>query len=247
MAFYDHFYSKEAQPTKMGQWIEKKQNKFILSLISSLYKKENISLLEIGVGKGLFADECKKNEHIKYIGIEGNLEQAKILKGKDLEVHNAKVPPVDAGNESFDVVVMDNLLEHMNNVELAISLVKEAWRILKKNGLIIICSPDYLSYKYLFFDVDYTHNFVTTPRRIKQLIGDGKFESIYFTYFSGPFIGNLITFLTSRLMSFIFITKIPYLFGWNNFLKTKIYKIRSSFSRSFLIVGRKVEHGKDGQ
>ena len=36
--------------------------------------------------------------------------------------------------------------------------------------------PDYLKERTFFWDVDYTHNFVTTERRVRQLLYDGGFE-----------------------------------------------------------------------
>ena len=39
--------------------------------------------------------------------------------------------------------------------------------------------PDYLKERQFFWDVDYTHNFVTTERRIKQLFNDGGFEILH--------------------------------------------------------------------
>ncbi len=39
-----------------------------------------------------------------------------------------------------------------------------------------IVVPDYLKERTFFWDVDYTHNFVTTERRVRQLLYDGGFE-----------------------------------------------------------------------
>jgi hypothetical protein len=36
--------------------------------------------------------------------------------------------------------------------------------------------PDYLKERAFFWDIDYTHNFVTTERRVRQLLYDGGFE-----------------------------------------------------------------------
>jgi hypothetical protein len=36
--------------------------------------------------------------------------------------------------------------------------------------------PDYLKERSFFWDVDYTHNFVTTERRVRQLLYDGGFD-----------------------------------------------------------------------
>ena len=36
--------------------------------------------------------------------------------------------------------------------------------------------PDYLKERGFFWDIDYTHNFPTTERRVRQLLYDGGFE-----------------------------------------------------------------------
>jgi hypothetical protein len=40
--------------------------------------------------------------------------------------------------------------------------------------------PDYLKEREFFWDIDYTHNFITTERRVRQLLHDGGFEMVDF-------------------------------------------------------------------
>jgi hypothetical protein len=49
-------------------------------------------------------------------------------------------------------------------------------RTLKPGGHFFVVVPNYLKELGFFWDVDYTHNFVTTPRRMTQLLYDGGFE-----------------------------------------------------------------------
>ena len=46
-------------------------------------------------------------------------------------------------------------------------------------GIFFVVVPDYLKERQFFWDVDYTHNFVTTERRMKQLFNDGGFEILH--------------------------------------------------------------------
>ena len=41
---------------------------------------------------------------------------------------------------------------------------------------LFVVVPDYLKERAFFWDIDYTHNFVTTERRVRQLLYDGGFE-----------------------------------------------------------------------
>ena len=42
--------------------------------------------------------------------------------------------------------------------------------------MLFVVVPDYLKERGFFWDVDYTHNFVTTERRVRQLLYDGGFQ-----------------------------------------------------------------------
>ena len=52
-------------------------------------------------------------------------------------------------------------------------------RSLKPGGIFFVVVPDYLKERQFFWDIDYTHNFVTTERRVKQLFNDGGFEILH--------------------------------------------------------------------
>jgi len=74
------------------------------------------------------------------------------------------------------VLYADQVLEHMAGIDAARALVAEAYRVVRPGGLFYVVVPDYLKEKTFFWDVDYTHNFITTERRVRQLLYDGGFE-----------------------------------------------------------------------
>ena len=86
------------------------------------------------------------------------------------------MPPLPDTDESCDVLYADQVLEHMSGIDTARQLVAEALRVLRPEGVFYIVVPDYLKEREFFWDVDYTHNFVTTERRVRQLLHDGGFE-----------------------------------------------------------------------
>ena len=47
--------------------------------------------------------------------------------------------------------------------------------MLRPGGVVFVVVPDYLKERTFFWDVDYTHNFVTTERRVRQLFNDHGF------------------------------------------------------------------------
>ena len=95
---------------------------------------------------------------------------------KGLEVIESWAPSILADDESTDVVYADQVLEHMSGIDAAGELTAESLRVLRLGGVFFVVVPDYLKEKTFFWDVDYTHNFVTTERRVRQLLYDGGFE-----------------------------------------------------------------------
>ena len=64
----------------------------------------------------------------------------------------------------------------MSGIDAAREFVTEALRALRPGGVAVFVVPDYLKERAFFWDVDYTHNFVTTERRVRQLLDDSGFH-----------------------------------------------------------------------
>ncbi len=132
-------------------------------------------LLEIGPGEGSLAAGAVASGW-QYRAIEASPTLAEALRAKGLDITEAWAPPIAAADESCDVVYADQVLEHMSGIDAAREFVAESWRALRPSGVAFIVVPDYLKERTFFWDVDYTHNFVTTERRVRQLLYDGGFE-----------------------------------------------------------------------
>jgi SAM-dependent methyltransferase len=131
-------------------------------------------MLEIGPGHG-GVGPLATADGWRYRAIEASPVLADALRARGVDVTEAWVPPIPFPDASCDVVYADQVLEHMPGVEAARSLVAEAWRTLKPDGVFFVVVPDCLKERAFFWDVDYTHNFVTTERRVRQLLYDGGF------------------------------------------------------------------------
>lgn len=126
-----------------------------VNLINSLSEKG--TLLDIGAGTGDFLSVAKR-ENWKVTGIEPN------LKAKNIALEKG-VPFADdlsaLENNSFDVITMWHVLEHVPNLDEYISELK---RLVKPSGTIIIAVPNYKS-----FDAKYYKEFwaaFDTPRHL---------------------------------------------------------------------------------
>jgi 2-polyprenyl-3-methyl-5-hydroxy-6-metoxy-1,4-benzoquinol methylase len=112
-----------------------------LNLINSISEKGK--LLDIGAGTGDFLTVARK-DNWNVTGIEPN-EKAKSIAEKKGVSFADDVKTLD--NNSFDVITMWHVLEHVPNLEEYISELK---RLIKPNGIIIIAVPNFKS-----FDANY--------------------------------------------------------------------------------------------
>lgn len=136
-------------------------------------------LLEIGPGQGGIA-MLAREAGWTYAAIEPSAILARQLRGQGFEVHEAMVPPFPVAEATRDVVYADQVLEHMPGIDAARGFVSESHRTLKPGGVLFVVVPDYLKERGFFWDIDYTHNFITTERRVRQLLHDGGFEIVEF-------------------------------------------------------------------
>jgi len=100
-------------------------------------KQTKPNLLEVGCAHGWFL-ECAAH-HFNALGIEPDLEIAKISKKKGLNVISGSFPACLEGNEKFDAIVFNDVLEHIPDVE---SILLECHNALNPNGLLIINAPN---------------------------------------------------------------------------------------------------------
>lgn len=124
------FYSALRSLFKIGQ------NSFVRSLKK---KKPGAKVLDIGCGNGDFLFNLQNNGFDAF-GIEVNVEAKKYIPAS---LHNRiffkDLNKCDFPPESFDIITMSQSLEHVFDVN---TLLGEAKRIIKKNGLLFICVPD---------------------------------------------------------------------------------------------------------
>ena len=228
--FFDHFSHDKS--TKLGEW-------FVKSMAQKVYDFAQIncnsSILEIGPGKGEFAKLCVGHD---YQAIEPNEEMAAALEKRGVRVARNMVPPIPDFGRGFDFVVMIDVMEHLDTMTAALKLSENVRDILNPKGKFVIISPDYVSWGYYFFLNDFTHNYITTRRRLQNLLVSAGFNEIESRYQSGHIqglLGVLISLIARRL---------PFGFLYSLFPESKIihklYKLQSNFLRRVLICGEKL-------
>ncbi|SDS42203.1 class I SAM-dependent methyltransferase [Winogradskyella sediminis] len=120
-----------------------------LKLINS-FQSESKTLLDIGCGTGDFLETALK-DNWKITGIEPNESARQIANSK---TNNAVFETEELSklkSNSFDVITLWHVLEHLPNLEMHTALLKS---LLKPNGTLVIAVPNYKSY-----DAEYYKNF----------------------------------------------------------------------------------------
>ncbi|MBO0749045.1 MAG: class I SAM-dependent methyltransferase [Porphyrobacter sp.] len=133
------------------------------------------SLLEIGPGNGEFALAAQRRG-FSYAAVERSPVLTESLRARGIDCRLANFPADRQGLEQFDCVYASHVLEHQDTREEAVRFVEGVHGVLKPRGFCVINCPNVLSHKSLFWASDYTHNFVTTPLRVRNLLLDHGFE-----------------------------------------------------------------------
>lgn len=194
------------------------------------------ALLEIGPGHGGIAERAR-HAGWRYFAVEPSSTLCTQLRSSGFEVVEQFVPPIPASDAGTDVIYADQVLEHMSGIDAARALVAEARRTLKPRGIFFIVVPDYLKERGFFWDVDYTHNFVTTERRMRQLLNDGGFDVERLD----RSIGRATGFRRDLLAGAALFANLPGLNTLSRYTGTDeiLFRIRKNLFETLTIVARK--------
>lgn len=117
-----------------------------LKLINS-FSLETKNLLDVGCGTGDFLQTAKQNNWI-VSGIEPN-EQAREIANKKTGNSVYEIEKLSKfKSESFDVITLWHVLEHLPNLDNHIGIFK---KLLKPHGTLIIAVPNYNSYDATYY------------------------------------------------------------------------------------------------
>ena len=139
----DKAYYKKTYTLEEKKFIEKKIKQKYENINSFFKNKKNKSLIDIGSGKGEFM-EFFSNKKWDVAGVDysdfGAININKKIKNKIIIGEADKeIEKLANRNVKFDVVSLNNVLEHVLN---PIQLIKKSKNLLKKNSLISINVPN---------------------------------------------------------------------------------------------------------
>jgi SAM-dependent methyltransferase len=135
------------------------------------------------------------------------------------------------------VIYADQVLEHMSGIDAARALTAEALRVLRPGGVFFDVVPDYLKERGFVWDIDYTHNFVTTERRVRQLLYDGGFAIAQVVRSIGVATGVARDLLAGCAL----LANVPGLDALSRYTRTEelLYKARKNLFETLTFVARK--------
>ncbi len=168
--FYQNLYFKEGvtvtyknKYSKRESYLKKFKSELLIDFIAqnlSKFKTKKLKFLEIGSGEGYLMNAAlKTNWQIK--GVDYQANPIKRLNKKILPYFVEKDPSIfikDAikNKEKYNIIVIQNVLEHVIDPELLISDLK---RILNNTGILLIQVPN---------DYSITQEFALKEKRIKK-------------------------------------------------------------------------------
>lgn len=159
-------------------------------------------VIDLGCGEGEILTMDPKN----IIGVDINKGALMRLKEKGLQVIESSITNIPIPEESFDVVLCSNLIEHLFPEE-AYKMLQESQRILRQDGKIIIITP---TEKTVWNSFGHTKPY--TIASIMKLFRKNTYESFEplapmkeeFRLYYGTWSKNKITFLISTIFANIF-------------------------------------------
>jgi len=152
----------------------------------SPYITKDSRILDVGCAIGGFLDFLKDKGYKNLYGIEPIIEYVNMAKNMNIKVGN--IYSIPFADDSFDLVILDQVLEHLSAPNLA---MKEIRRVLDKGGLCYISVPDVERYNALYFYLIREHIQHFELKNIKLLAGLNDFRLIKKTQVKIDMIGRL--------------------------------------------------------
>src|SRR3989344_2109518 len=145
-------YETKYHIIERDNWWFKARRNLILNIINA---GKDSKIIDIGCSGGLLLAELKSKGYNNVYGLDISKQAIEICKKSGLKntfVGNAL--KTDFEDESFDVIIASDVLEHLNDDKKALS---EWNRILRKNGKIILFVP---AFQFLWSDHDVVNNHI---------------------------------------------------------------------------------------
>ena len=111
--------------------------KFEFDLAAKFINKKQISVLEVGAGRGSFAKKLDKQ--VRYVGLEFNDNAVALAQKENISIYKKSIKDFLSENtERFNAVISFQVLEHVTSPNI---FLKEKIELLNHGGYLIIAVP----------------------------------------------------------------------------------------------------------
>jgi ubiquinone/menaquinone biosynthesis C-methylase UbiE len=174
-------YEKVYHDLEEKHWWFRNRRNFAFHLLKKYSTNKNINILEIGCSGGPFILQLINEGYINIKGIdisENGVELAKQRGIKDVSVMDAQ--NLDFKDNSFDLIVASDVLEHLANENKAAS---EWNRVLKPGGIAIVFVP---AFENLWSEHDIVNHHYKryTKETLKRTFTINNFEVLRLSYWN---------------------------------------------------------------
>lgn len=114
-------------------------------------RRENIKLLDFGSGLGFFLSGIKNKKIEKYAFEISKSAKYYLKKNKNVRIINS-IKTLSEKKQFFDIVVLYHVIEHLPKPQKILNILNS---VLKKNGILIIGTPNIGSMVYKIFKSNY--------------------------------------------------------------------------------------------
>ena len=170
------FYPREyrnylPQQESLFSFLKNIQFQCLANKITKGLKKDS-KILEIGFGNGQLLLALKEKEYENLYGCDFTDRVFSVLKDKGVKLAISNIEESFPFNETFDLVIMNNVIEHFLD---PIKVLENCKSHLSKNGKIILITPNSNALEFLIFKKYWAgfhaprHTFIFNERNIRLL------------------------------------------------------------------------------
>ena len=170
-------YAEQAAKNEYYHWWYMARRRILISLLRKYMqlnekhlkdRRESAVAIDLGCGTGALGRAIKDELGITVFGLDLSLNELKYARRRNsLSVVCATVERMHLAKNSFDIVIMADFIEHLDNDLLALH---KAFAILKAGGIVLITVPAYEWLRHPLFDSSHKRRYTraTLIRLVKQ-------------------------------------------------------------------------------
>jgi 2-polyprenyl-3-methyl-5-hydroxy-6-metoxy-1,4-benzoquinol methylase len=172
------YQREQYQKGGISQWYWDYKDNIVLNEINEL----DNTILDIGCGEGILLEKLtKRYPHRNIVGLDTMPENVQIGSNLGLPVKLGDIYHLDLPDNSMDVVILMEVIEHLVNPDLAF---EEIHKVLKPGGKLLIVFPNdaffliarILTLKFKEAAYDPGHQKQWTHREIRGFLNDHNFD-----------------------------------------------------------------------